>query len=24
VLKCWRTALERDDPALTNTQSNPP
>lgn len=24
VLKCWRTALERDDPSLVNSQSNPP
>jgi len=24
VLKCWRTALSRDDPSLVNTQSNPP
>lgn len=24
VLKCWRTALERDDPTLVNMQSNPP
>lgn len=24
VLKCWRTALERDDPSLVNTRSNPP
>lgn len=24
VLKCWRTALERDDPSLVNAQSNPP
>jgi len=24
ILKCWRTALERDDPGLVNTQSNPP
>jgi hypothetical protein len=24
VLKCWRTALERDDPSVVNTQSNPP
>lgn len=24
VLKCWRTALNRDDPSLVNTQSNPP
>lgn len=24
VLKCWRTALARDDPAVVNTQSNPP
>ena len=24
VLKCWRTALERDDASLVNTQSNPP
>lgn len=24
VIKCWRTALERDDPTLANTQSNPP
>lgn len=24
VLKCWRTALERDDASAVNTQSNPP
>lgn len=24
VLKCWRTALARDDPSLANTRSNPP
>lgn len=24
VLRCWRTALERDDPSLVNTLSNPP
>lgn len=24
VLKCWRTALERDDPSLVNSRSNPP
>jgi hypothetical protein len=24
VLKCWRTALNRDDPTLVNMQSNPP
>lgn len=24
VLKCWRTALDRDDPLLVNTLSNPP
>lgn len=24
VLKCWRTGLERDDPTLVNTESNPP
>ncbi|SEO19536.1 hypothetical protein SAMN05216388_100983 [Halorientalis persicus] len=24
VLKCWRTALEHDDPSLVNTRSNPP
>jgi hypothetical protein len=24
VLKCWRTALDRDDPTLVNMQSNPP
>lgn len=24
VLKCWRTALNQDDPTLVNTRSNPP
>ncbi len=24
VLKCWRTALTRDDPSLVNSHSNPP
>lgn len=24
VLKCWRTALDSDDPWLVNTQSHPP
>lgn len=24
VIKCWRTALERDDPSVVNTASNPP
>jgi hypothetical protein len=24
VIKCWRTALERDDPSLVNSRSNPP
>lgn len=24
VLKCWRTALSRDNSSLVNTQSNPP
>lgn len=24
VLKCWRTAMDRDGPSLVNTQSNPP
>jgi hypothetical protein len=24
VLKCWRAALDRDDPTLVNTLSNPP